>query len=781
MSSVTGPAQLLEERYRALVEQLPAVTYLQVIEDGVGARRRTIYVSPQVERLFGYTPEQFADDDFRASLARPDDVERIREQWREAFATGGSLRMEYRLRAADGSEHWVRNEASIIRDAAGKPALLQGLISDITDLKETQARLEESEQELTDFFENSTISLHMVDAAGTILRANQAELDLLGYTREEYVGRDIREFHADPDVIDSILERLARHEPVRNQPARLRCKDGSIRHVLIDSSVFERDGKFVHTRCFTRDITAEHQAEEQRNFLAQATEILSGSLDYRTTLVNVASLAVPRLADWCGIQLADEAGQLQPLVVTHVDPSKVEMARELQQRYPVDMSADRGAARVYRTGQPEIVPEVTDEMLVQLSPDPEILQIARDLRLSSGMTVPLKARGRTLGVLSLVMAESGRHYSERDLDFALELGRRAGLAIDNALLHRQSELAREQLQQRWMSLPEAAAVLLPGSSVYLSARAAELLRLSALTPYTVADLPIYRASGIHWAAPGQNNPLLAVRDSGEPLVALEYQVRVAGQVEPILANVGPVDLAEAGAGAIMLFQPTRPIRLLDSAKTDFMRVLAHELRHPLATSRLAIELLEDEGASDEMKTYLATALREIDAMDNLVVELTDIIGAGQDLLSIDPEPVDLRELILENELSFAALAPHQEVVLELPAVPCPVVVDPQRIASVLSNLVGNAARHAPAGTRILVRLEHDAGFARVSVVDDGPGVPPEVQEKIFERYYRGDRHGSMGLGLYLARRILAYHDGQIWYDEDEGGKFCFRLPLRPPP
>ena len=125
---------------------------------------------------------------------------------------------------------------------------------------------------MTDFVENATVGLHWVGPNGTILWANEADFNLLGYTREEYVGRNIAEFHADPPVIADILRRLTGNEELHSYEARLRCMDGSIRHVLISSSVFSRDGKFVHTRCFTRDITEHRMAEGLRKRLAAIVE-----------------------------------------------------------------------------------------------------------------------------------------------------------------------------------------------------------------------------------------------------------------------------------------------------------------------------------------------------------------------------------------------------------------------------------------------------------------------------------------------------------------------------
>ena len=146
------------------------------------------------------------------------------------------------------------------------------------------AALRRSEAILRDFIETSTIGLHWVGAAGTILWVNQAELDLLGYSKEEYVGRNIAEFHADASVINDILGRLNRGETLRDYSARLRHRDGSIRHVLINSSVLFEDGKFVHTRCFTRDVTSTRQEQHVNRLLAAIVDssndaIFSKNLD----------------------------------------------------------------------------------------------------------------------------------------------------------------------------------------------------------------------------------------------------------------------------------------------------------------------------------------------------------------------------------------------------------------------------------------------------------------------------------------------------------------------
>lgn len=199
-------------------------------------------------------------------------------------------------------------------------------------------------------------------------------------------------------------------------------------------------------------LTEARTAAERLSFLAGASAELASSLDYRATLSRVARLAVPTLADWCAVDILED-GRLHTLAIAHVDPAKVALARDLQRRYPPDPNASTGAAHVARTGVSEIYPVITEEMVRAGARDEEHLRIVQDLRLRSAVVVPLNARGRTLGTITMVHAESGRRYVPQDLAVAEELARRAAVAIDNAHLHSQTRdvavlLQRAVLPQR---------------------------------------------------------------------------------------------------------------------------------------------------------------------------------------------------------------------------------------------------------------------------------------------------------------------------------------------
>jgi PAS domain S-box-containing protein len=203
---------------------------------------------------------------------------------------------------------------------------------------------------------------------------------------------------------------------------------------------------------------ARHQAEAaeaRAQFLATASNVLSSSLDYEATLARLAHLVVPDLADWCAVDILDADGTIRRVVTAHPDPAMERLAEELNERYPPDPEAPTGVPQVLRTGEPELVPEIPEGLLEAAAHDEQHLKIIRELQLRSYMVVPLIARGRTLGALTFVASESGRHYSARDLAFAQDLAHRAALAVDNARLYREAEDASGQVTRILESITDA--------------------------------------------------------------------------------------------------------------------------------------------------------------------------------------------------------------------------------------------------------------------------------------------------------------------------------------
>ncbi len=183
------------------------------------------------------------------------------------------------------------------------------------------------------------------------------------------------------------------------------------------------------------------EATEYLSFLSNAVQEISTSLHYTTTLQNVASTMVPRIADWCAVDIAQDDGTLKRLATAHIDPKKIKKALEIGKKYPRDPNAGSGSPHVLKTGVPEMSNGITDNLLVDAAINKEHLAMMRDLQFHSLMIVPIKSRRRTLGTMTFVWAESAKSYSLADLAFAEILASVAGSAIDNSRLYQAAKRA----------------------------------------------------------------------------------------------------------------------------------------------------------------------------------------------------------------------------------------------------------------------------------------------------------------------------------------------------
>lgn len=188
------------------------------------------------------------------------------------------------------------------------------------------------------------------------------------------------------------------------------------------------------------EIRERRQIEQNLRFLSEASKLLSSSLDYHTTLTHVTYLAVPHIADWCSIDMLTEEG-IQQLAVAHIDPEKVEWAKELNRKNPPDPQAPTGVPNVLRTGKAEFYPKIDDAFLIASAHDEEELALLRTIGFSSVMIVPLLIQGEAIGTITFVSAESGRYYTQADLSMAEELASRVALAIQNARLYSEAQKA----------------------------------------------------------------------------------------------------------------------------------------------------------------------------------------------------------------------------------------------------------------------------------------------------------------------------------------------------
>jgi PAS domain S-box-containing protein len=227
---------------------------------------------------------------------------------------------------------------------------------------------------------------------------------------------------------------------------RVDLDDGNSRWIRIKAAPLrDAEGNVAAAVNVSEDVTDVKEAELSQRLLAQAGEALSASLDYEQTLQRVAQLAVPDLADWCGVDLLSSAGDIEQVAIAHADPAKVALGRELRERYPTDQDSEGGTPGVMRTGEPQLIQEIPDELLVEAAADDEHLRLLREIGLHSVLILPLKFGRRVLGTMSFVLGD--RRFSEGSVALAEELARRAVIAIENSRLYTERTRIARTLQE----------------------------------------------------------------------------------------------------------------------------------------------------------------------------------------------------------------------------------------------------------------------------------------------------------------------------------------------
>jgi PAS domain S-box-containing protein len=314
-------------------------------------------------------------------------------------------------------------------------------------------------EQLQDMLGSLSEAVTVTDAARRMRYANQAAADLLGCaTPEELLAQPLGTIFAQwesthEDGRPMVAEDVPSYKIVNGQPAEplltriVHRETGEQRWRLVKAASLRGSTGETMAVSVIEDVTEAKEAELRHRFLAQAGSTLSSSLDYEETLQRVAQLVVPGLADWCAVDVVDANERLNLVAVAHVDPDKVAFARELRHRYPPDPDEDTGLYGVLRSGRPELYPELPDELLEQGIEDPEQLATIRTLGMRSVMLIPMQVAGRTIGVLTMVSAESGRSFNEDDLVFATDLARRAATAVENARLYTERATAALTLQE----------------------------------------------------------------------------------------------------------------------------------------------------------------------------------------------------------------------------------------------------------------------------------------------------------------------------------------------
>lgn len=324
----------------------------------------------------------------------------------------------------------------------------QGLVihfHDISSRKRVQEELERSRQLLEESQRSAHVGSWEWDALKDAITWSDELYRIFGLEpdgRSMSFERYLQLLHpGDRQRVGRTIQRALKNRESFTFDHRVTRPDGELRVVHCRGRVItDENDEVARMIGSAQDITERKRKEERDRFLAEASHLLSSSLGYERTLRQISELAVPRVADWAGVDVLQE-GEIRRLAVAHSDPEREELATEVSRRWPPAPDETAGVARVLRTGEPEFIPEVDDELLESVARTPEHLRVLRELGLRSAMIVPMNARGRTVGSIAFIAAESGRTYTEDDLAFARELAHRAALAVDNARLFREAREA----------------------------------------------------------------------------------------------------------------------------------------------------------------------------------------------------------------------------------------------------------------------------------------------------------------------------------------------------
>ncbi|MCG3111091.1 MAG: PAS domain S-box protein [Candidatus Manganitrophus sp. SB1] len=423
------------------------------------------------EKIFGYSSEEVLDQPI-SILFPPERLNEFQEI-QDRIAQGEPVTHSETVRVRkDGKRIDVSMTVSPIRDNAGKVVGISSIKRDITGRKEMEKALRESEARKGAILESSLDCIITIDHEGKIVEFNPAAENTFGYCRADVIGKEMAELIIPPALRERHRAGLAHCLAAKGKKVLYRRiemtamrADGSEFPSEVTITRIPLDGPPLFTG-YVRDISERKRTEEERDrflmqervaraqaeearrhmaFLAEASTLLSSSLDYEATLSSVARLAVPYLADGCAVDILEEDQTVRRLAVAASDPSKEKIGKELINRYPPDPGGKHPLQRVLRTGKPIFLPEITDAMLASVAQNEAHLRIGRSLGLTSAIIVPLLARGRTLGAISFVLTDSGRRYRPADLILAEDLARRVGMAVDNARLYR---AAQEEIKER---------------------------------------------------------------------------------------------------------------------------------------------------------------------------------------------------------------------------------------------------------------------------------------------------------------------------------------------
>lgn len=660
-------------------------------------------------------------------------------------------------------------------------------------LQEMKSRLEK----VTDFIENASIPLHWVNASGIIIWANQAELDFLGYTSEEYIGQSIVKFHKDKKGIEDLLVRLKNNEIIKNHIAQLITKDGKLKDVLISSSSLFKDGEFVHTRCFTRDVSDIKQEEEQkiverlnarksieesevRSRLAiEAAEM--GAFDW--DLANQIFFSSPRLIEIFGFK--DPATTHQQLISTfHPDDkpirdkavndsfSKGSLVYEARVIWP-DKSIHW--VRVYgkitgiEKGQAQrmfgIVTDITEQKEAELI----LKEDARKIRAILESLPQMAWTAYPNGIVN--------YFSENWYEFTGQKPDQEFMAAWDAVWH--PELT-EQAKEKWM---EAVKTGTPYEAENMARRAKD----GVYRWMSVKAVPLKNVEGdvLMWVG--------SITDIHEQKTFAEkLEQKISERTKQLKQS--QMDMAELNN---VLAEKNFELEKQNSELTSFTYIASHDLQEPIRKIHTFSQLIleREQGHLSPMATdYLNRITSASIRMKQLVEAFLNYSRIGN--ASITLEPTDLNVILQDALKNLTESIQEKHAVIEVD--PLPIIHGSNiQLQQLFINLIGNAIKYAKpnvppviqvkahkiADTEIGITGGESKEYWNICVQDNGIGFDQEHAAKIFEvfqRLHNKNEYAGTGIGLSICKKIVLAHKGYIaaMGEPGEGSTFMIYFPVK---
>ena len=668
-------------------------------------------------------------------------------------------------------------------------------LASVTERTRAQEELHDSREQLATILRAVDEGITVADTSGRLLYANDASArqfgkasveELLSAPPEDWLERfELFDTDGAPLPLDGLPSRRAyAGEEGSRVVLRRHRETGEERWLDVRANpVFDPSGAVELVVNVSRDITDERLAEQRRvrreeqvRFLARASELLAASLDWEETVAAIASLAVPELAGYLVVDLLDDDGGLRHVVAAHADPELSHLVAELRVKYPPNVSSHPVQVAI-RTGETQLIPDlqaVGDEM----AHDPEHLRGIRRIANTSGIVAPLSARGRTLGAISLGTIESQRRFDESDCEMATELARRISVALDNARLYAAAQErahaadALEYVADGVFLVDELGIVRLWNPTAALSLRRPASDAVGRPVAELLGDWPSLRSR-----IPVASGPdAAATRPETLP-------VDVDGQERWL-----SISAVHFPGGTVYAFRDVTDERAVEQLKTDFVSTVSHELRTPLAAiygAAMTLRHREVAVEPDQRDRLLDVISSESNRLARIVNDILWASRLESGRMQVEIERCDAAAIAAEvAEVAQARVPEGLRLVLDAPAGLPAIVADPDKLRQVLANLLDNAVKYSPDGGTVELEASRSGGRVRFRVSDEGLGIPPAEQDRIFEKFFRLDPNltrgvGGTGLGLYISRELVTRMAGRIWVVSDgrTGSTFFVELPI----